>query len=70
MGEGLRCCPVACGQKMGPGTPRTPLTIALESSQLAIQGDQVFGQLLDTQEHFGIIWDTQMSSGDSAEGPA
>ena len=42
---------------MGRSTP-TPLTVALESGHLAGQGPQVLGQLLDSSEGIGMIWDT------------
>lgn len=43
--------------------PHTPLTIAQEHSHLTVQGVQVFDQLLDSQEHFRITWDTQRAVG-------
>lgn len=48
----------------------TPLTIACESSHLAIQGLQVFGQLLDLQEHFRITWNPPRSVVGTGQGPS
>lgn len=63
-------CGMWAGNRAGHPARGTPLTIVPESSHLTIQGFQVFGQLLDSREHFRITWNPPRGAVGTGQGPS